>query len=546
MWTRSGTAPGGSPICSGFQRMTLAAKALPAVFAATLLAGNAAADPTLVEAAKAGDLDRVLSLLDDTDVDHAGPDGSTALHWAVNQDHAAMAEALLHAGADPRVRNRYGFPPISLAATNGNANVLDLLIDAGADPKATVPGGESVVMTAARTGEPEAIRVLLDAGADPNIANDAGQTALMWAAAANNPGAIAVLVEGGADMRARTPKGLDALLFAARAGRRDATVALLDAGADVGSTMASGESVLEAALVNTHWDIADLLLDRGADPNQADAGYTALHRVTVQRQIIRGVVGSEEAAIPIGALDIIMDLVRKMIANGMDVNARMSKDRLKEQRFVNMRDVLFRVGATAFLLAAKEADLELMELLLEAGADATIPTFDGTTPLMVAAGLYSDTGNYGRFVQRGWTGHVHKATEMCLDLGGDVNAVNDVGDTALHGAAYRGALDVAQLLVRRGAKLDATDTRGLTPLSVATGVFYKMGISQKPQVAKFLRSLMDVRGLSTEVLPPDMDKRCLYCYLTQYAQFEAAKKHAQELEERFAKEQERKTLAAAS
>lgn len=500
---------------------------------------NGSTEAPLVEAAKAGDAARVRALVesDPSIVDQAGPDGSTALHWAVNQDDAAMTRALLDADADPRIRNRYGFPAISLAAMNGNARVLKLLIDAGADPRATVPGGESAIMTAARTGDPDAIRVLLAAGGDPNLVNDAGQSALMWAAAANNPDAIAVLVRGGADLDARTPKGLDALLFAARAGRRAAVEALLDAGADIGTVMASGESVLEAALVNTHWDIADLLLDRGADPNQADAGYTALHRVTVQRQIIRGVVGSEEAAIPIGALDIIMDLIRKMIANGLDVDARMAKDRLKEQRFVNMRDVLFRVGATAFLLAAKEADLELMGLLLEAGADPTIATFDGTTPLMVAAGLYSDTGNYGRFVQRGWTDHVLLATEMCIDLGNDVNAVNDVGDTALHGAAYRGALDVAQLLVRRGAQLDAVDSRGLTPLSVATGVFYKMGISAKPQIARFLRSLMEVRGLATDVLPPDMDKRCLYCYLTQYPQFEAAKKHAQELEERFAEEQ---------
>ena len=525
--------------------MTLSAKTAAALFAGTLLAGAAAGSPSLVEAAKVGDLAGVQSLLeaDPAVVNQSGPDGSTALHWAVNQDHLGMVEVLLNAGSDAQARNRYGFPPIALAAMNGNADVLTLLIHAGADPRATVPGGESAIMTAARTGDPDAIRVLLVAGADPDRPNEAGQTALMWAAAANNPEAITALVDGGADLAAKTPRGLDALLFAARAGRRAATEALLDAGADIGSTMATGESVLEAALVNTHWDIADLLLDRGADPNQADAGYTALHRVTVQRQIIRGVVPSEEAAIPIGSLDIIMDLVRKMIANGMDVNARMAKDRLKEQRFVNMRDVLFRVGATAFLLAAKEADLELMELLLEAGADPSIPTFDGTTPLMVAAGLYSDTGNYGRFVQRGWADHVLAATTRCIDLGNDVNAVNDVGDTALHGAAYRGALDVAQLLVEHGAKLDAVDTRGLTPLSVATGVYYKMGISQQPQIARFLGSLMPVRGLSTDVLPPDMNERCLYCYLTQYPQFEAAKKHAAELEERFAKEQERQALA---
>ena len=527
--------------------MTLPPKTAAAFFSAVLLASTADGWATsLVEAAKAGDVARVQSLLeaDPAAVRQSGPDGSTALHWAVNQDHLGMVEALLDAEADAQVRNRYGFPPIALAAMNGNADVLTLLIHAGADARATVPGGESAIMTAARAGDPDAIRVLLAAGADPNQPNEAGQTALMWAAAGNNPDAITALVHGGADLAAKTPKGLDALLFAARAGRRAATEALLDAGADIGSTMETGESALEAALVNTHWDIADLLLDRGADPNQADAGYTALHRVTVQRQIIRGVVPSEEAAIPIGSLDIIMDLARKMIANGLDVNARMAKDRLKEQRFVNMRDVLFRVGATAFLLAAKEADLELMELLLEAGADPTIPTFDGTTPLMVAAGLYSDTGNYGRFLQRGWAGHVLEATERCLDLGNDVNAVNDVGDTALHGAAYRGALDVAQLLVKSGAKLDAVDTRGLTPLSVATGVYYKMGISQKPQVARFLGSLMAVRGLPSEVLPPDMDTRCLYCYLTQYAQFEAAKKHAQELEERFAAQQTPKTVAA--
>ena len=527
----------------------LTARTTAALIAGTLLASATAGSATpLVDAVKAGDLGRVTFLIeaDRTTVNQSGPDGSTALHWAVNQDHLGMVEALLGADADAQARNRYGFPPIALAAMNGNADILTLLIHAGADARATVPGGESAIMTAARTGDPDAIRVLLAAGADPNLPNEAGQTALMWAGAANNPDAITALVDGGADLAAKTPKGLDALMFAARAGRRAATEALLDAGADIGATMATGESVLEAALVNTHWDIADLLLDRGADPNQADAGYTALHRVTVQRQIIRGVVASEEAAIPIGSLDIIMELVGKMIANGLDVNARMARDRLKEQRFVNMRDVLFRVGATAFLLAAKEADLELMELLLEAGADPAIPTFDGTTPLMVAAGLYSDTGNYHRFVQRGWADQILKATRMCIDLGNDVNAVNDVGDTALHGAAYRGALDVAQLLVKHGAKLDALDTRGLTPLSVATGVFYKMGISQTPHIAKFLRSLMEVRGLPTEVLPPDMDQRCLYCYLTQYAQFEAAKKHAQELEERFAEEQERNALDSLS
>ena len=147
-----------------------------ALLSGMLLSGAAFAEPPLVEAVKAGDETRVRSLIatDPSTVDHPGVDGSTALHWAVNQNDTALAGLLLDAHADPGVTNRYGFAPITLAAMNGNARVLERLIDASADPKTMAPGGESVVMTAARTGDPEAIRVLLDAGADPNVANEAG------------------------------------------------------------------------------------------------------------------------------------------------------------------------------------------------------------------------------------------------------------------------------------------------------------------------------------------------------------------------------------
>ena len=92
----------------------------------------------------------------------------------------------------------------------------------------------------------------------------------------------------------------------------------------------------------------------------------------------------------------------------------------KDQRFINNQDTLIYVGATAFLLAAKEADLELMEVLLAAGADPTIPTFDGTTSLMVAAGLHSYRGSYRRFEDRGKAGDILKTVKMCLDFGIEV------------------------------------------------------------------------------------------------------------------------------
>ena len=521
--------------------------AVALLVAAAILAGSrglvraaAANDTALVAAAQAGDLSRVNALLrrDPAAGNQTGTDGTTALHHAVNRDDLPMVDALIEAGADVATRNRYGFPAATLAAINGNGAIMRRLLAAGADPNASVPGGETVLMTAARTGSRDTLDALLAAGARRDAANAAGQTALMWAAAANNPGAIEVLVANGANLHVRTEGGLDALAFAVRAGRIAAAEALLDAGADVDGTLAGGESVLEVALVNTQWDLANLLLDRGADPNGGNAGYTSLHRIAVLRSIVRGVVRSDDIPVPIGAVDVMLDLVKKMLARGLDVNARMTKDALKDQRFINRQDVLVRVGATGFLLAAKEADLELMRLLLEAGADPSIPTFDGTTPLMVAAGLYSQRGSFERFEDRGQEDDLLEAVRMCLDLGNDVDAVNDLGDTALHGAAYRGASDVARFLIAHGARLDAVDTRGLIPLAVASGVYYKTSLWQSPETAELLRRAMGERGLPTAVPGPDLTNLCLYCYLTNRDQYRAAREHIRALERAFQEQQD--------
>lgn len=504
----------------------------------THVSAEETSEMSLVEAAKAGDHGAVEALLQNVPdaVNQVGPDGTTALHWAVNHDDAELVDLLIAARADVAALNRYGFPPIAFAAVNGSASVLSRLIAAGADPNAPLPGGETPLMTAARTGDPDAIQVLLDAGAEVNATDAAGQSALMWPAAANNADAVSTLVARGANLHLRTEAGLDALMFAVRGGRAAATGALVDAGADVNATLAGGETVLEVALVNSQWTLADMLLDRGADPNQSKAGYTALHRLTVLRPIVAGLVFSADIEIPIGSVDTILELIKKMIGQGVDVNARMTKDALKEQRFLNNRDVLVHVGATPFLLAAKEADLELMRVLLAAGADPTIPNVDGTTPLMVASGLYTYRGSHRRFEERGKADDFLVAVKTCVELGNDVNAVNEIGDTALHGAAYRGVPDVAEYLIEQGARLDVVDTRGLNPLAVASGVFYVMGLTQSPETAEVLRRAMQTRGLPTAVPPVD-EKKCLYCYLTNRKQYRASLKHVEELEALFAQQQ---------
>src|SRR5712692_8209186 len=312
--------------------------------------GAASRDVSLVQAARQADKQAVRALLQkSSDVNAATPDGNTALLWAVQNDDRDMVDLLLRAGADVKAANRYGGTPLSLAAVNGNAAVIDLLLEAGADPDTALPGGETALMTAARTGGGQAIRALIDHGADVNARDSSrGQTALMWAAARDHAQAIRILVAAGADVNARTnnpaksggrmsesgntfssppPTGFTPILFAVRAGSLDAVRALLEAGAHVNDTLSDGESSLVVAAANAHWELASFLLDHGADPNLAGAGWNALHQAVRERRPNIGF--GTPGPIPTGTLDSI-NVIKKMIARGVTVDARMTRNGMKD------------------------------------------------------------------------------------------------------------------------------------------------------------------------------------------------------------------------
>jgi ankyrin repeat protein len=484
-------------------------------------AGAAPREAPLVDAVKAGNVQAVRTLLPSVDVNAPEVDGTTALHWAVHRDDLEMVDLLLRAGANASAANRYGVKPLSLAAVNGSAPAIDRLLKAGADANTSLPEGETVLMTVARTGDVAALKTLIAHGADVN-ARDAlrGQTALMWAASRNHAGALRTLLEGGADLRVRTerateaggrglfaapaPTSFSALMFAVRAGQIDAVRVLLDAGANVNDTLSDAQSALVVALANAHWQLADLLLDRGADPNLAGAGWNALHQAVRTRRPNIGF--GTPGPIPTGTLDS-LEVIKKMIARGVDVNARMTKNGMRD----GQRNRLNRLGATAFFLAAKNTDVEVMRVLHAASADANIPSAEQTTPLMVAAGL--DIWNPGEDggSLAGQEPEVLEAVRMCVELGNDVNATNMYGETALHGVAFRGVNIVAEYLIERGAKLDARDERGWTPLAIANGLSYSDFYKEQRHTADLLRRHIQSRGLSTEghVVDPKVCFDCL-------------------------------------
>ena len=462
----------------------------------------------LVNMVRDGDVDAVRLLLDGgVAVDSTTSDGATALMWAVHTDRPRLVELLLEAGAKVELSNRYGVGPASLAAENGNAAILERLLQAGVDPNHTLPGGETLLMTAARTGEYSTVRILLAHGADPNLRETTrGQTALMWAAANNNAAAIQLLAEQGADIDAKTDNpsrsadrtfatapatGFSALLFAVRAGRIEATRALLDAGADVNDTVSDGQSALVVAAANANWELAAYLLERGADATAAEAGWNALHQTVRTRRMNLGF--GTPGPFSSGALDSI-DLIQRLLDAGVDVNARMTRNGMRD----GQRNRLNRLGATAFMLAAKVTDVEAMQLLLEAGANPTIPSADGTTPLMVAAGLaiWNPGEDGGSFT--GQEEEVLEAVRICVEGGNDINARNYRGETALHGVSYRGVNIVLDYLVEQGADMNALTEDGWSALAIARGLSYTDFYKAQVHTAARLEELMQSREFDTE------------------------------------------------
>ncbi len=510
---------------------------------------GAAAAPTLIETVRTGDVTAVRAVLARTrDANVKAPDGSTALHWAAQRGSVDLVAALLAAGGDPKVVNRYGVSPLALAAAAGSGLVVERLLTAGADANSMTAEGEPVLMTAARTGDVAVIKSLLAHGAKVDARESLrGQTALMWAASRNNAAAVRTLLEAGAKVNTRTdqshgaaltrsesgntfsaaaPTAFTALLFAVRTGSVDAVRALLDAGADANDELSDGESALVVAAANAHWDVADLLLDRGANPNAAKAGWNALHQAVRTRRMNTGF--GTPGPIPTGTTDSV-DVIKKMLVKGAAVNARMTRNGMKD----GQRNRLNRLGATAFFLAAKNTDTEVMKILLAAGAKATIPTAEGTTPLMVAAGLQLwNPGEDGGSLP-GQEVEVLDAVKMCAEQGNDVTAKNDRGETALHGAAYRGVNTVAEYLVKRGAKLDAKDEHGWTALAVANGLSYTDFYKEQVHTADLLKKLMKEQGLSTEGQTVD-SKVCYDCLQTRSDQARTVVERDKRMEADFA------------
>jgi ankyrin len=254
---------------------------------------------------------------------------------------------------------------------------------------------------------------------------------------------------------------LSALHFAARDGAVDAARVLADGGANLDVSDPDGITPLYLSLINAHFEVAALLIDRGADVRKGDrAGRTPLF-MAVDAHSMEWLF-SRPIPQPAGELTA-LDIAARLIDRGADVNARLTGRPFALHHDSNGNRNIAE-GATPFFRAATTSDVAMMKLLLERGADPHLTPRSGTTALMALAGL-----NWVEISSLGTEANTIEGMKLLLARGADVNAVNLAGETAMHGAAQRGADQVVQFLADQGARLDARNKEGRTPMDEARG-----------------------------------------------------------------------------
>ena len=400
----------------------------------------------VADAARAGDFATVRSLLAaGEDANAAHGDGMSALHWAAERNDAAMARALIHAGAAVDAATRIGrYTPLHVAAAAGHGEAVGVLLASGAAAMAaTSTGGATPLHLAAASGSVTTLAALLDGGADVNAGEKAwGQTPLIFAAARGRVDAVRLLLARGADPEVAS-KTVDLVAdgrLAAEARRRQRSV--LEA-FEAGDARATPSQVQAAVLAGRERYLSGEIPETEANPDarppaiETQGGLTALLHAARQGHIAAAAA---------------------LLDGGADIDRVSAGD-----------------GTSPLLMATINAQFDLALMLVERGADPNVASsLNGVTPLWAAVNAeWQPRTRFPQPQQHGFQQATYlDVMRALLEAGADPDArltrhpwymvysgcgnrncglVDTEGATAFWRAAYATDLPAMRLLVGQGA-----------------------------------------------------------------------------------------------
>jgi Raf kinase inhibitor-like YbhB/YbcL family protein len=308
-----------------------------------------------------------------------------SLSDAVLYGHTSTVQSLIAGGADVNEMDATGMTPLMVAASQGRAAIARILIAAGADVKASSEDGTTALMRAASANRLDVLKLLVSSGADPNRKTSGGMSALMVAAYGGYADAVRALLASRAEVNVKDTQGRTALMAGAASGDAAVVQALLDAGADPRAADAGGFTALTYAVAEGHVEVLDALQKRGLKPGVTELTLAAsgCHAPTVRTVLASGVNvnGAEGDTVPLlaAAKGNCVEVVQLLLDRGANVNAKDHE------------------GWTALIKASEGGFTDMVRLLLQRGADMNVADNNRRTAWMYAAmGGYTEIGELFR------------------------------------------------------------------------------------------------------------------------------------------------------
>ena len=334
--------------------------------------------------------------------------------------------------------------------------------------------GEALV-EAAHGDDRSAVAALIEQGADADAVTGDGSTALAWAAIRGNLAVAELLLAAGADPNLSNALGIGPVSLAIENGASDVVKLLLKHGADPNAERENGETALMTAARLGQVELIRALLEGGADPNARERrfGQTALMWAG----------GNPEA-------------VRLLLDHGADVRAESQSWDVKYTIYIPTSFTLGKTGIpwnwdgeytsrrggqNAAFFAARRRDLTSVRMLLDAGIDVNVKAADGTSLLLAA--LYN------------W-----------IPLDGNFQPGRGAPARAGSSQRFWPNLDMAHIVLDRGASATEADTAGYTPLHAAALAVAWVTRQQDKRSDGVYRTLPALLTLDTPPNPPPFDK----------------------------------------
>lgn len=317
----------------------------------------------------------------------------------------------------------------------GNIEQILQLLDMGADVNAKDKEGWSPLLNALGMNHFQAAEILIAAGADVNYklpTSPFDKTPLMKAASVGSLSMVEILLSKGAAVNAKREDGTTALIFAASGGHLAVVQKLLTAGADIHARNTE-QGALGASLLQGHREVAEFLRSAGAQLNLSEAAACGLTD-EVRALLAAGASPDKGAAIAHAARSENLEIIILLVEAGANINAQDSD------------------GNTALHHAAQGEMHDIARYLLtKCNALADIENDDEETPFDLA--IHSDDTEMVRLFLDNRTLNV--------------NRKDYTGATALHHAVEAENTELVQILLSAGAKVNTKDSLGDTPLSIA-------------------------------------------------------------------------------